>query len=87
MSGYKVAYYWTHSDEQDHQTFRFVLFSFSGTIIYLYMPNLACSNLAVIETIDSIKLAEALNASINRNDKIKGTIDVFVQVNTSNEDG
>ncbi|XP_017480389.1 PREDICTED: proline synthase co-transcribed bacterial homolog protein-like [Rhagoletis zephyria] len=47
---------------------------------------LASPNLSVIETIDSVKLAEAINEAIKRNDLIKGTIDVFVQVNTSNEE-
>lgn len=45
----------------------------------------ASPNLSTIETIDSVKLAEAINEAIKRNDKIKGTIDVFVQVNTSAE--
>lgn len=51
----------------------------------IYEP-LGSPNLSVIETIDSIKLADAFNASINRSNAIAGTIDVFVQVNTCNED-
>lgn len=48
---------------------------------------LSSPNLKVIESIDSIKLAEALNSAIGRNENIIGKINVFVQVNTSNEEG
>lgn len=47
---------------------------------------LSSPNLKVIESIDSIKLAEALNSAIGRNENIIGKINVFVQVNTSNEE-
>jgi len=47
---------------------------------------LSANNLSSVETVDSVKLAESLNAHLTRQEKIKGKLDVFVQVNTSNED-
>ncbi|KAH7636227.1 hypothetical protein HUG17_10197 [Dermatophagoides farinae] len=46
----------------------------------LGVPNLFC-----IQTVDSIKLAENLNAAINRHANITDKIRIFAQINTSNE--
>lgn len=47
---------------------------------------LAVRNLKCVQTIDSIKLAQSLNAHIEKSETILDNLDVYVQINTSQEE-
>lgn len=49
---------------------------------------LSIPNLFIVESVDSEKLADALNGSVQRSNEVDGRkLNIFIQVNTSGEEG
>lgn len=80
-----MAFHWSLAEEQVQSSLGCVLeekMLVFGT--FYCLSHLEAANLWMIETVDSVKLANALNQTLVR--KAKKSVNVFVQVNTSGED-